>query len=348
MDSPYDSDIGRNRVQEISLGMLVLGLIFSSMLYGVMLTQTYKYYQRFRRDRFLIKLLVFSVWLLNTVSMFFVGQASWYYLVTNGPRNISTWSLNVELALSVAISGISETFLAFRVYKLSGRKHWLIILLISLALMHFASGQVGAIELLLLNSSARFSSVMVPSVLRLSSAAICDTAIAASLTYFLDKKRTGFKRNDEIINYLILFSINSGLATSMISVSSLVTYLVVPNLMIYTALCFLISRLYANTFLCSLNSRQILLNVEKEKESKIVSSNVPCFRPKRHASTGIWSITNRSKSPTQIDVFVVTETITDGLQTPEMAMVRNSSTHLKEISENESGSSSSSSLVISH
>jgi len=335
-------------MQEISLGMLVLGLIFSSMLYGVMLTQTYKYYQRFPRDRFLIKLLVFSVWLLNTVSMFFVGQASWYYLVTNGPRNISTWSLNVELALSVAISGISETFLAFRVYKLSGRKHWLIILLISLALMHFASGQVGAIELLLLDSSARFDGVMVPSILRLSSAAVCDTAIAASLTYFLDKKRTGFKRNDEIINYLIIFSINSGLVTSLISIASLLTYLVVPKLWVYTALCFLISRLYANTFLCSLNSRQILLNVEKEKGSK-VSSDVPRFRPHRNGS--VWSSTAQSrsaeKSPTQIDVFVVTETITDGLPTPDTALVRNSSTHLKEISENESGSSSSS-LVFSH
>lgn len=335
-------------MQEISLGMLVLGLIFSSMLYGVMLTQTYKYYQRFPRDRFLIKLLVFSVWLLNTVSMFFVGQASWYYLVTNGPRNISTWSLNVELALSVAISGISETFLAFRVYKLSGRKHWLIILLLSLALMHFASGQVGAIELLLLDSSARFDGVMVPSVLRLSSAAICDTAIAASLTYFLDKKRTGFKRNDEIINYLIIFSINSGLVTSLISIASLLTYLVVPKLWVYTALCFLISRLYANTFLCSLNSRQILLNVEKEKGSK-VSSDVPRFRPNRNGSIRSSTAQSRSaeKSPTQIDVFVVTETITDGLPTPDKALVRNSSTHLKEISENESGSSSSS-LVFSH
>jgi len=319
-------------------------LIFSSMLYGVMLTQTYKYYQRFRRDPFLIKLLVFTVWLLNTLSMFFIGHSSWYYLVTNGPRGISTWSLNVELALSVAISGISESFLAFRVYRLSGGKYWLTIILLSFALMHFVSGQVAAIELLLLDSSARFSSVMVPSVLRLSSAAICDTAIAASLTYFLDKKRTGFKRSDEIINYLILFSINSGLATSLISVASLVTYLVVPKLWIYTALCFLISRLYANTFLCSLNSRQILLNVENEKESK-VSANVPRFRPKRNAS--VWTSTRRSKSPTQIDVYVVTETITDGLQTPEMAMVRNSSTHLTR-KENESGSSSNSSLVTSH
>jgi len=339
--------VGRTREQEISLGMIVLGLIFSSMLYGIMLTQTYKYYQRFRRDPFFIKLLVFLVWLLNTLSMFFVGHSSWYYLVTNGPRRISTWSLNVELALSVMLSGISESFLAFRVYRLSGGKYWLTTILLSLALMHFVSGQVAAIKLLLLNSSARFSSMMVPSVLRLSSAAICDTAIAVSLTYFLDKKRTGFKRSDEIINYLILFSINSGLATSMISVASLVTYLVDPKLLMYTALCFLISRVYANTFLCSLNSRQILLEVEKEKETE-VSSNTPRFRFKRQASTGIWSGAGRSKSSTQIDVFVVKETTTDGLHAPEMAMVRNSSTHLKEISEIESRSSNSSSLVISH
>lgn len=91
----------------------------------------------------------------------------------------------------------------------------------------------------------------------------------------------------------------------------------------------------------SLNSRQILLNVEKEKDSKEskVSSDVPRFRPNRH--TSIWSSTGRTKvrpslspflffwgiwilsfkSPTQIDVFVVTETITDSLPTPDTAMV---------------------------
>jgi len=336
--------IVRTRGQEVSLGMVVLGLIFSSMLYGVMLTQTYKYFQRFKRDPLLIKLLVFFVWLLNTVSLFFVGHAAWYYLVTTGPRNISIWSLNVELALSVVISGISETFLAFRVFRLSGRKYWLTAILLSMALVHFVSGQVAATELLLLNKLARFSSVKVPSILRLSSAAICDTAIAASLSYFLHKKRTGFKRSDEIINHLILFSINSGLATSLISIASLITYLVVPKLWIYTALCFLISRLYANTFLCSLNSRQILLSAESEKESE--SPNVSHFRPNRRGS--IWSATapgrlgTGEKSPTQIDVFIVTETITD-LQTPDPVKIRNSNTHLKEISED----GSSSSLAIS-
>lgn len=330
----------RTRLQEVSLGMVVLGLIFSSMLYGVMLTQTYKYYQRFGRDPHSIKLLVFSLWLLDTVSMFLVGNVSWYYLVTNGPRNISTWSLNVELVFSVMISGISETFLTFRVYKLSGQKYWLTAILLFLALLHFVSGQVEAVELLLLRKFARFDSVTVPSILRLSSAALCDTAIAASLSYFLHKKRTGFKRSDEIINYLIVFSINSGLATSLISVASLITYLVAQKLWIYTALCFLIGRLYANTFLSSLNSRQILMTIENEQESPKVSP----FQ-KRPGSS--WLSGSSEKSPTQIDVLVVTETITDILQTPDStAKIRNSNTQLQEISESES-SSSNSSLVAS-
>jgi len=201
------------------------------------------------------------------------------------------------------------------------------------------SGQVEAVELLLLRKSARFDSVTVPSILRLGSAAICDTAIAASLSYFLHKKRTGFKRSDEIINYLIVFSINSGLATSLISVGSLITYLVAQKLWIYTALCFLIGRLYANTFLSSLNSRQILMTVEKEKESPKVP--VSPFRLHRHGSSWLSGSSEKSRT-TQIDVLVVTETITDSLQTPDLAKIRNPNTQLKEISESESSSRDSS------
>ncbi|KAF8157019.1 hypothetical protein B0H34DRAFT_481954 [Crassisporium funariophilum] len=302
-----DGGMHRTRLEEVSLGMVVLGLIFSSMLYGIMLTQTYKYFQRFRRDPPLVKLLVFAVWLLNTVSVFFVAHASWYYLVTTGPRGLSIWSLNVELALSMAMSGISETFLAARVYKLSGRKIWLTGILLMLALLHFGSGEVAAVEFLLLKRFAKFGSVKVPSIIRLSSAAVTDTAIAVSLCYFLQKKRTGFKKDDEVVNYLILFSINSGLLTSLISIASLATYLLVPRTWVYTALCFLLSRLYANTFLCSLNSRQILLSSGSDNEKHLPKG--ARFRPRRST----WSVAG-DKSPTQIDVFVVTETITDGPQ----------------------------------
>lgn len=74
--------------------------------------------------------------------------------------------------------------------------------------------KVSAIQFLLLKRFARFGSAKVsiprlttffqngvpmpcqqiPSVLRLGSAALCDTGIAISLCYFLHQKRTGYRR----------------------------------------------------------------------------------------------------------------------------------------------------------
>ncbi|RDB30540.1 hypothetical protein Hypma_007211 [Hypsizygus marmoreus] len=300
--------VERKRREEVALGMTLLGVIFSSILYGVTLTQTYKYFQRFQNDPLLVKLLVIAIFFIDTLSVFLVGHASWYYLVTTGPEGRAVWSLNAELAISMVISGIAETFLAYRVWMLSGHRFILTSLLLLLALLHFASGEVSAIQFLLLKRFARFGSVKVPSILRLSSAALCDTGLAISLCYFLHQKRTGFEKTDKIIDYLILFTINSGVLTSIASVACLVTYLVVPRTWVYLALCFLISRLYANTFLCSLNSRQILRIADSENDSPIV----PRFRPARFrdALLGRSQVTSE-KPQTQIDVYVYTETITD-------------------------------------
>jgi len=189
--------IVRMQGQEVSLE--VLGFIIFSMLYGVMLTQTYKYFQRFKRDFFLAKLMVFYFWLGNTAYLFVLGYAAWYHLMTNGPRILSIWNIISSLESLVA----------------------------------------------------------------------------------------------------------------------------------------------ANTYLYILNSRQILLNTDKEKGSE--SPNVSGLPLNRRGSVRSATTPSRletgEKSPTQIDVFIVTGTITDGLQTPDPPKIRNSNTHLKEISEDGSNSS---------
>ncbi|KAJ4479835.1 hypothetical protein C8R41DRAFT_842898, partial [Lentinula lateritia] len=209
-----------------------------------------------------------------------------------------------ELAVSMFISGIAEAFLTYRVWMLSGRQNVLTCALLCFALLHFTSGEVSAAEFLELSRFAKFGSVKVPSVLRLGSASLCDTGIAVSLCYFLQKKRTGYKRTDEIIDHLMLFSINSGLITSVASIACLITYLAIPKTWVYLTLCFLISRLYSNTFLCALNSRQILQNETNDMDTPVL----PRFS--RGLSRGTPEKNNTQSRPTQIDVFVVTETIT--------------------------------------
>jgi len=351
MSSTESPRIVRTRMQEVSLGMVLLGVIFSSGMFSLMLSQAYTYHRRFKKDPLSVKLVVLAVVVLNTVSMFFVGHAAWYYLVTTGPRKRAVWSLNAELALSIIMSGLSETFLAFRVFKLSDRKYFLSAILFSLASLHFFSGEVAAIKLLLLGKSATFADAKIPTYLRLGSAALCDTSVAVSLCYFLHTKRTGLKRSDEIINYLMFLSLNSGLLTSLVAVAALITYVVVPHTWVYTALCFLISRLYATTFLCSLNSRRALLNQSCESTSS-ETTNEKAGRMLYDRGGFRGRIPPHSMGP--IDVFVVTETRTDGLHREGALIKADSDTDstLNERTDNSSssilGASESSSALSDH
>jgi hypothetical protein len=207
------------------------------------------------------------------------------------------------------MSGLSETFLTFRVFKLSDRKYFLSAILFSLASLHFFSGEVAAIKLLLLGKKATFGDAKIPTYLRLGSAALCDTSVAASLCYFLHIKRTGIKRSDKVINYLMFLSLNSGLLTSLVAVAALITYVVVPHTWVYTALCFLISRLYATTFLCTLNSRRALLHTSSESTSETINEKAGRMLYDRGGFRGRYSPHSRGA----IDVLVVTETRTDGV-----------------------------------
>ncbi len=53
--------------------------------------------------------------------------------------------------------------------------------------------------------------------------AVSDIGIAGTLVYLLRKSRTGFKRTETLVNRLIMFSINTGLITSMCAIMALVS-----------------------------------------------------------------------------------------------------------------------------
>ena len=53
--------------------------------------------------------------------------------------------------------------------------------------------------------------------------AVSDIGIAAVLIFLLQRSRTGFRRSETIINRLIIFTINTGLLTSLCALMSLIT-----------------------------------------------------------------------------------------------------------------------------
>ncbi|KII91206.1 hypothetical protein PLICRDRAFT_37904 [Plicaturopsis crispa FD-325 SS-3] len=302
---------------EIKRGMPLLGLVSSSALFGVTISMTFTYFKQFPRDPSIIKFLVGATCLLDSLSFCFITHACWFYLVDAGSLKVSVWSINAELIVSMLISGISEFFLAYRVWRISGGRYVLTSTIILLALLHFGSGQASAVQYLILKSFPHTDNVQVPSIMRLGSGALCDTSIALSLCYFLHQKRTGYSWTDKVIDRLIMYSINSGLLTSVVSIICIISYFALPGTWAYLGFCFLISRCYTITFLSTLNSRGLLLSRETDfdTESSLFIRPFPLHLkgPGRSGTLRGWrSTTSRGPTATQINVHVVTETITDG------------------------------------
>ncbi|EPQ52703.1 hypothetical protein GLOTRDRAFT_131940 [Gloeophyllum trabeum ATCC 11539] len=120
-----------------------------------------------------------------------------------------------------------------------------------------------------------YADVMVS--LALGSATGVDVLSAVSLIWYLQKRPTS-KLEDSRINYLTVYILNTGLITSVFSLLILVTVLPVPFVfdftiyypplqfvalksnLVFLAFVEIQSRLYANSFLASLNARKALRN----------------------------------------------------------------------------------------
>ncbi|KAG6896678.1 hypothetical protein C0992_006751 [Termitomyces sp. T32_za158] len=97
-------------------------------------------------------------------------------------------------------------------------------------------------------------------------AALGDALIAGALCFFLQRSRTGFRKSDTMIRKLIMFTVSTGVLTSICAIASLVSILVWPSTLIYAAFYFCLGRLYSNSVLATLNARQSIRELGEDSD----------------------------------------------------------------------------------
>jgi hypothetical protein len=80
-------------------------------------------------------------------------------------------------------------------------------------------------------------------------------------------------RSDTLINRLIVYSVNTGTLTSVFSVAVLVAYNLMPDNLVFIALYFILSKLYANSCLATLNTRRFVHGRGTDREE----ATIPTF-----------------------------------------------------------------------
>ncbi|OBZ74939.1 hypothetical protein A0H81_05649 [Grifola frondosa] len=262
MSSPSQADVVA--LVKPTLGAILLGMAFSSAFFGITLLQTYQYYDRYWNDGLGLKLFVVIIGILDTAQLVAVVQSNWWYLIENY-GNVSAltsveWSLGVEIAMTCSVGLLVQMFFAKRVWALSEKNTVITTLIILTTLTQFSLG----IYYTTLGQSTDFSSIAKitwASTASLACSIAGDVIITASMCFYLHRSRSGMRRTDKLINVLIVYTVNTGLLTTICAICTIILVSILPFATFTGELIY--CKCYVNSTLASLNARSRLRSLDR-------------------------------------------------------------------------------------
>ncbi|THU89991.1 hypothetical protein K435DRAFT_841597 [Dendrothele bispora CBS 962.96] len=269
-----------------TLGALELGVLLATLLYGTVLVQLFNYFHSQFQDRPAIKRLVYFIALIETLDT----SLLWTYLYSRTVHHFGDfemlaqpyWALALIVPLGdLAISGV-QLFFAYRVYKLT-QKRFYPVLCILFSMLRLVKGSAIAITMATEGSTVTIPGYVVkfkPLVLvALALGAGMDVANTIALCMcFVRRNGEAQARTRRIIDKLILWTIETGLITSLCGVLELILMATTDSSddLMWIFFFFQSPKLYSNALLASLNRRALLQslgqNVSVNADSRLSSA----------------------------------------------------------------------------
>jgi len=206
------------------------------------------------------------------------GHAFYFYCISNWGNPIPLiepplWSIVIQTAIGGFIGTVVKSCYAVRVWRFSKGNVWITSsIMFSIVVQYGFALWYTAISYHL-RSLEDVSSIAVVANVALGLGVLTEVVTAASLCWYLRKLRTSSKHSDTLVNRLTLYAINTGLLTSSFSLLSLVTYDTMSHNFVFMGSYFIQCKLYANSFLATLNMRQPLQGQGMDDENE-----TPVFR----------------------------------------------------------------------
>ncbi|KAJ6569770.1 hypothetical protein DFH09DRAFT_429605 [Mycena vulgaris] len=246
-----------------TFGVDFIGVVVAGALWGITSMQAYKYLISYRlRDSWKTQTMVLTVFVLDTLHQISVSHAIYVYLITDfeNPelQKLLVWSLLLQILLCALVSFIVQCFFTWRIWILSHKNIEIVALILVLVLAELLSSIVYFSQTWSLDVLANLPKLTTLGHLFNVFAAAGDFMITGTLVYFLQSAKSGGKRTDVLLNRLILFSLNTGLLTSLCSLCSLIMLAALPETFAYIAFYTILARFYAISLFSTLNARTII------------------------------------------------------------------------------------------
>ncbi|KAJ3744020.1 hypothetical protein DFH05DRAFT_1615203 [Lentinula detonsa] len=248
-----------------TMGAAFVGMAVAGFLLGLSFLQAYIYFSE-QNDTLVVRSLVGLVVSFDFVHQALISHTVYYYLILNygDPSALGSvvWSLLAEVIFNGFTAFCVQSFLTWKIWRLSNSNMWVTGVVAALVLAEFGCViAFGIIALVRVRTFAELATDLKGLSITVNAlAAAGDVLIAAILTWLLQTSKTGFQRSDTMLNKLTIFAVNTGALTSLFAVASLISILAAPNTFIYITFFFCMGRLYTNSLLASLNARKKIRN----------------------------------------------------------------------------------------
>ncbi|KAF8507784.1 hypothetical protein JB92DRAFT_2957596 [Gautieria morchelliformis] len=260
---------------EATFGTLYIGSIFATILYGFTTDQAFRYFRRYwKSDGLSIQSLVLGLWIIDSFQVVLVVHMSWFYLVEGfGKLDLLerlVWSFSLEVGITVLVTFIVRAFYLMQLWILSDKN-----LLIVAPAFVFATAQL-ALGMLIAGDMLRHPTITIVSTktfqailaTKCVTSVLADVIITLSLCYFLHFSRTGLTRTNELVNSLLIYTINRGVLAMLMEAAVMITYLAMEDNYLFAALHLMLGKLHTSSLFSLLLQRDTL-----RKRQSVLTTN---------------------------------------------------------------------------
>ncbi|KAJ6612737.1 hypothetical protein B0H10DRAFT_1806973 [Mycena sp. CBHHK59/15] len=247
-------------------GVYLLGLLFNTFLYGLVMAQFLTYFNTKSNDPLWIKyIVVWSLLCVDTIHSAVEFYAVWETGVNNYGNLASfasvSWTIPFTAVATSVAAIITQLFLAFRVFSFTKSKVLVGIICLT-STLGLVFGCIAGIRSGIIGEVSKFAPLVPFVVLWLAFQSFSDFLITVSLIVALLRSRTGFRKTDTIIRRLIGGAIETGLFASAFALADLFSFVFWRDTNLYAMFAYPLGRIYTNTLLHTLNIRANLKNMD--------------------------------------------------------------------------------------
>jgi len=172
----------------------------------------------------------------------------------------AVWSAGLTTVFEMCVVALVQGFYLRRIWILSKRSYVLLTIMGPLLFVRISFG-LGTAALCFALDAAQFRTQFGPMFTTYSSlilSALVDLVVTVTLVYYLREGRTGIRSTDNMIKALMAYAVNTGAITMAASLATLLTFTLLKTSLLYGGLSLMTGKLYANSFLGTLNARSII------------------------------------------------------------------------------------------